>query len=121
MTPVFTIREIRPSTEDRKLRVTAFLQEKGGNGAVEAQLPAREVAALLPREILIGSNMEPSPQIFDVITELLHKLVLGREVRTWEYKGQVYCSFLKWGSVRFLDEAMELSVESGRTDRPREK
>jgi len=109
MKPVYTIREVRASTEDRRLRVTAILQEKEEEFEIEALLPSREVAALLPREIIIGSNREPSLRVFEVINELLARLTVGREVRVWEYGDRTYCSFQKWGGVRFIEET-EMTV-----------
>lgn len=110
MKPVFTVREARPSTENHRLRVNMVLRENREEYEIEAQLPAREVAALLPRELLIGSNNQPSTRVFEVINELLMKLAVGREVRVWEYNDQTYCSFLKWGSVRFVEEDTKLSA-----------
>lgn len=105
MNPLFTIQTISAEIEDGRLHVDAVLQEQRDYFQVDARLPAREVAALLPREIIVGEGRESSSNVLELINELLEKLAAGRTVRVWEYSGQTYCSFLKWGSVRFHEEA----------------
>ncbi len=104
MKPLYTVKEAKSSLEANRLRVIMLLREKEEHFEIEAQLPAREIAAILPREIIVGLNRNPSPRVFEIMNELLSKLAVGRDVRIWEYGDRTYCSFLKWGSVRFLEE-----------------
>lgn len=103
MKPLYTVKEAKSSLEEDRLRVRMLLQEKEEQFEIEAQLPAREIAAILPREIIVGPNRNPSPRVFEIMNELLAKLAVGRDVRVWEYGDRTYCSFLKWGSIRFLE------------------
>lgn len=77
------------------LKVVATVKDSDGL-QTEAYLPARETAALLPREILVGKGESTPSSLFPLLRELLEKLTLGREVRVWEYGGRVYCSFPRW-------------------------
>jgi len=101
MVQVFKVRQISAGIDQGRLCVTAYLQEVPEGPTIEARLPARETAALLPREILLGEERETNPRMLELMDEMLTKFVTGRIVRTWEYSGEMYFSFLKWGTVRF--------------------
>lgn len=77
------------------LKVVVTVKDSDGM-EMEAYLPARETAALLPREILVGKGESTHSSLFPILRELLEKLTLGREVRVWEYGNRVYCSFPRW-------------------------
>ena len=79
-----------------RLRVTA---ESGEN--LEAWLPERELAALLPRSILAGAERQVPPELLSTIEPMLARLVTGRQVRVWRYRDRGYASFLPWRAVRF--------------------
>lgn len=73
----------------------------GGEEVREAQLPARETAALLPREYLESGEHVSQQALLEAADEILRRLVTGRSVRHWEYRGRIYFSFLPWrGSPR---------------------
>ncbi len=80
------------------LVVKAVLREDGRE-VPEARLPARETAALLPREYLAGEAASLPASCIEAADEILAKLIIGRRVRLWEYEGRVYFSFLPWRSV----------------------
>lgn len=101
MTRTYKVREIRSCVDQGKLCITAAIQEMSGGVVLEARLPARETAALLPREIILGDERESSQDILELMDDMLMKLVVGRVVRAWEYSDCTYFSFLKWGAVRF--------------------
>ena len=61
---------IRPILMDKKLKVAAKIETEKW-GIVDAFLPQREIAALLPRSILIGKETKVSRKI-------LHSLLLKR-------------------------------------------
>lgn len=101
MTRTYKVKEIRSGVEEGKLCITADIQEISSGRVLEARLPARETAALLPREIILGDERESSTEILGLMNDMLMKLVTGRVVRAWEYADCTYFSFLKWGGVRF--------------------
>ena len=103
MVRTYKIREIKADIEEGKLSITAAIQDINEGAVVDARLPARETAALLPREIILGSERTASPDLLAIIDDMLARLAVGREVRAWEYSGCTYFGFLKWGSVRFED------------------
>lgn len=101
MVRTYKIRRIKAGIEEGKLCITASIQESVDEAVLDARLPAREMAALLPREIILGDERTATPDILEIIDDMLARLAVGREVRAWEYSGYTYFGFLKWGSVRF--------------------
>jgi hypothetical protein len=89
------IRNIQAHLETGTLRVIAGLEDEQ-NQVFEAVLPARETAALLPREILTAGDFASARDLIPLMNEILERLALGRQVRVWEYEATVYCSFLRW-------------------------
>ncbi|MFO7849303.1 MAG: hypothetical protein R6V67_05020 [Spirochaetia bacterium] len=89
------IHTIETRIEEKTLKVVATLKDSDGV-QTEAYLPARETAALLPREIFVGKGESGSSSLFPLMKELLEKLTLGREVRVWMYEDRLYCSFPRW-------------------------
>ena len=87
-------------TEKRKLSVTAQV-ECEGRKIVDASLPGREKAALIPRSILIGEAKQADEAKLTEIQEILNRLTVGRKVRIWEYQETMYCAFLQWADVTF--------------------
>jgi len=105
MKPLYTVTRINAQIVQQRLYVQASLGQVGGDTEIEAYLPARETAALLPREILIGKGSGAPETILDIMNELLEKLASGRTVKIWEYQGKIYFSFLKWNTLRIGDPA----------------
>jgi hypothetical protein len=94
------VSKVKPVLRDSRLKVIAKV--KTGEGRVrEAYMPEREVAALLPRSILLGESREAPPEILGTIQPILARMTEGRAVRLWEYNGRFFFSFLPWKSVRF--------------------
>jgi hypothetical protein len=87
--------------EDRRLRVVTKVRDEHGRHVV-ARIPDRELAALLPRSILVA-NGHPKPELLATIAAILNRTVLGRRVRVWETRGQRYLAFLSWRGVRFSE------------------
>ncbi len=104
MKPVYTVKQINTEVEQQRIFVTAILLSQEGT-EIKGFLPARETAALLPREIILGEGARASHNIRTVMNELLQKLASGRKVKIWEYQGKIYFSFLKWTTVRIGDFA----------------
>lgn len=100
MKNIYKIRDIRPEILDGKLRVFAGVEEDGG-GLVTAELPQRELSTILPRIILLGDGMTPSPGLYESIKAILTRQLIGRGARLWEYDGKRYLGFPSWRSVKF--------------------
>lgn len=105
MKPVYEIRSIGAEIVQEKLYVRAFLHNSESHQQVVGYLPAREMAALLPREIIIGKGATAPESIVDILNELLSKLAARRQAKIWEYQGTIYFGFLKWNSVRINRDA----------------
>jgi len=110
MVSIFKVRSVKAVVENGKLGVQGKLQELPEGQTVSARLPSREVAALIPREIIIGDEKIVQTQIIDTLDDMLAKLVTGRLVRTWEFSGEIYFNFLKWGSVKFEQPQLTKSM-----------
>jgi len=83
-------------------RLKARLHVTADNGeAYEAYLPDRELAALIPRTVLVGEQTTAPPQLLETIEPILTRLTQTRRVRLWSYQERRYASFLSWRSVRF--------------------
>ncbi len=89
------IQNIQADLTTGTLRVITELEDEQGH-VFEAVLPARETAALLPREILTAGHSASDTDLVPLMNEILERLALGRQVRVWEYEGTAYCSFLRW-------------------------
>ncbi len=94
------VEEARPVLEGEHLKARLRVAMPAGE-RLEAWLPDRELAALLPRSILVGSERRASPELLSTIEPMLGRLALGRQVRVWSYRERSYASFLPWRAVRF--------------------
>ena len=92
--------DLKTAIVDEHIRVTARIKEQTGR-IFSAVLPDRELAALLPRSILLGESSKAPENMLDVIESILCKAVKGRTVRYWEYQNLRYFSFLSWHNVKF--------------------
>jgi hypothetical protein len=96
--------DVRPIVMGEKLRVSARIDTSSG-GPVEAYLPDRETAALLPRTLLVGDQRQAPTRLLGTARPILRRFVVGRRVRLWEHEGVNYFAFLSWRDVRFTDQA----------------
>ena len=104
-----TVLSVHPTLNDTRLRVS--LQVKTQDGQVlEANLPDREVSAVLPRSVLLGSASAASPSLLGTIEPILARMTEGRGVRIWEYKERRFCSFQSWKGVRFVEESTAVNA-----------
>jgi hypothetical protein len=94
------VEEARPVLEGERLKACLRVTAESGE-SLEAWLPDRELAALLPRSILAGTSRQVPPELLSTIEPMLTRLVLGRQVRVWRYRDRGYASFLPWRGVRF--------------------
>ncbi len=87
-----------------RLKVVARVKTEQGE-EYEAFMPDREVAAILPRSILVGEKTRASPMLLGTIQPILNRMAEGRAVRLWKYQERYFFSFQPWKSVRFEEEA----------------
>jgi hypothetical protein len=97
------VEEACPVLEGERLKARLRVAMAAGE-TVEAWLPDRELAALLPRSILVGSERRAPPELLSTIEPMLVRLAAGRQVRVWSYRERSYASFLPWRTVRFTAE-----------------
>jgi len=95
------VEEARPVREGSRLKAQLRVTADSGQ-SLQAWLPDRELAALLPRSLLVGSGCQAPPELLATLEPLLCRQALGRRVRVWDYRDRRYASFLPWRSVRFV-------------------
>jgi hypothetical protein len=99
------IDEIKPVIKNSHLKIIAKVKVRDNN-IINAYLPDREVAAILPRKILIGEDKKVPATFLKTISPIVSKVSCGRQVRLWEYNGLYYFSFLSWRNVIFVSKLM---------------
>jgi hypothetical protein len=105
------VTEVRAEVPAGRLRVTARVRMQDGP-PVEAQMPDREVSALLPRSVLVGSARQAPLSLLSTLQPILVRMTEGREVRAWQYKERWFFSFIAWRGVRFVaDEELAPPAE----------
>ena len=95
------IADIRPVLAGERLRVVARVRTEGW-GVVEAYLPEREVAAFLPRYLLVGDSTRVPRRLLEVLDPMVRRLAGGRRVRLWRFRDLIYFSFPAWRGVVFV-------------------
>jgi len=95
--------DVRATVVAERLKVAARVTGPW-EGAFDAFLPDREVAAFLPRSLLLGGRGEAPRSLLASLTPILRRFTVGREVRVWSYEDARYFSFPSWRSVRFRAE-----------------
>jgi len=99
-----TVTHVRPELNGERLRVVAEVRSDTGE-VREASMPDRELAAILPRSILLGASSRAPLAMLGTIEPILARMTEGRVVRMWKYKERWFFGFLPWKSVRFVSEA----------------
>ncbi len=94
---------VRPQLQGERLKVIVTLKTDEGE-VIEAQMPDREVSALLPRSILLGPGARAPVSLLGTVQPILSRLTEGRRVRIWQYKERWFLSFPGWRGVRFVEE-----------------
>jgi len=98
-----TVTRARPSLNGERLRVVVEVRSDSGE-VREVSLPDREVAAILPRSILLGGSCRAPVAMLGTLEPIVARMTEGRVVRMWQYADRWYCSFLPWKSVRFVPD-----------------
>jgi hypothetical protein len=71
---------------------------------VEAQMPDREVSAILHRSVLLGGTTRAPVSLLDTFRPIIERMSEGRRARLWQYKDRWFLSFQPWRGVRFVEE-----------------
>ena len=98
-----TALKVLPRLNGERLQVSVTLRTDAGE-VMEAQMPDRELAALLPRSVLLGPDSRAPVSLLATVQPILARLTEGRAVRVWQYKERWFLSFPGWRSVRFVEE-----------------
>jgi hypothetical protein len=101
--PIGTIVKARPELQGGRLKVIASVRIDAGE-LLEAQMPDREVSAILPRSILLGATTKAPLSMLDTVRPIVERMSEGRRVRLWLYKERWFLSFQPWRGVRFIDD-----------------
>ena len=100
-----TVTSVRAEIQGARLRVVAVVRPESGE-PLEAQMPDREVSALLPRSVLLGDARTAPLSLLDTLQPILVRMSEGRQVRVWQYKERWFFSFTQWRGVRFVADAI---------------
>jgi hypothetical protein len=95
-----TVSSVHPVLRNERLKVVARVKTENGDEC-EAFMPDREVAAVLPRSILLGGATTAPPALLETFQPILQRMTEGRSVRLWKYGERFFFSFQPWKSVRF--------------------
>jgi hypothetical protein len=111
--PVGTIVKARLALQGQHLKVVASVRMDSGE-VVEAQMPDREVSAILPRSILLGAATRAPLSLLDTVRPIVERMSEGRRARLWLYKERWFLSFQPWRGVRFMDdEPRDSALDAG--------
>jgi hypothetical protein len=100
-----TVVGVRPELAADRLRVVAAVRTESGE-VMQAHMPDREIAAILPRSVLLGNGNKAPLSLLDTVQPILSRMTEGRYVRIWLFKDRWFFSFQPWRGVRFVpDEA----------------
>jgi hypothetical protein len=107
---------VRPELHSQRLKVVASVRMDSGE-VVEAQMPDREVSAILPRSILLGATTRAPLSLLETVRPIVERMSEGRRARLWLYKERWFLSFQPWRGVRFVDDepppARDRAVDAG--------
>jgi len=96
------VTSVHPELREQRLKVAATVKTDSGL-TLEAYMPDREVSAILPRSVLLGSTRTAPLSLLETVSSILSRMTAGRRVRVWQYKERWFFSFQQWKGVRFLD------------------
>jgi hypothetical protein len=106
-----TIIRVKPDLVTDRLKVVATIKSDSGE-IMQAHMPEREISALLPRSILLGTGTRAPLSLLDTVEPILSRMSEGRQVRVWQYKDRWFFSFLPWRNVRFLADTVDEAATS---------
>ncbi len=92
---------IRPAVRRGRLFARVTVQTER-SGYCQARLPERELAALVPRSLLVCGRAEAPRSLLGIVGSLLKRTASGRRVRVHRGPGgERLVTFLPWKYVRF--------------------
>ncbi len=94
--------DVRALVQNAKLKVRAKVRTEEQQ-ELDAFLPDRELAAILPRSVLLGEAKSAPLALLESIAPIVERLAGKRQVRVWEYNGSYYFGFLSWKAVNFVE------------------
>jgi hypothetical protein len=100
----------RPELQAGRLKVLVAVKMETGE-VLEAQMPDREVSAILPRSILLGGTTRAPLSLLDTVRPILERMSEGRRARLWLYKERWFLSFQPWRGVRFENDQPPLAQD----------
>jgi hypothetical protein len=92
--------DVRPKVREERLRVVARIRTEDW-GTVDAYLPDRELAAVLPRAVLLGEKRTVPRKYIKTLSPIIKRVAGGREVQVWRFEDNHYFRFLSWRGIRF--------------------
>lgn len=95
--------KVKLKLKKSRLKIAARIETADGY-KTEAYLPARELAALLPRQVLLGDRKKAHTKLLDTILPIITRLITGRAVRVWQHDGHFYFAFFPWNEIIFEDD-----------------
>jgi hypothetical protein len=101
-----TVLKVRPEVVAERLHAVATVRADTGE-TVEAHMPDREMSALLPRSVLLGTGRMAPLSLLSTVQPILARLTEGRQVRVWQFKERWFFSFQAWRGVRFVADQVE--------------
>jgi len=107
-----TVVRVLAELQAERLKVIATVKAESGE-VVEAHMPEREMSALLPRSILLGSGTTAPLSLLDTVTPILARMTEGRQVRIWQYRERWFFSFPVWRGVRFVSDTVTVEPATG--------
>ncbi len=111
---------IKPTVRKGRLSVRVTVQT-ARTGYCQARLPDRELAALVPRSLLVFDTAEAPLSLLGIVSSLLKRTTVGRKVRLHRGEdGGRLVTFFSWRRVRFLQPGPDTPV-SGMRPPPNEK
>ena len=91
----------RAIIRNERLKIIAKIRDEEGK-LFDALIPEREMAALIPRFVLLGEERKADKRLLETIHPIAKRMAEGRRVRLWDYNGSSYLSFLPWKVVHFF-------------------
>ncbi len=96
---------VKPILKNGRLRARVTVRTEQA-GYCQAHLPERELAALVPRTLLVYNPQDAPLSLLGIISSLLKRTVVGRKVTLHQADGGGrLVTFLSWRTVRFRDPA----------------
>jgi hypothetical protein len=96
---------VRPVLRRGRLCARVTVQTER-SGYCQARLPERELAALVPRSLLVCGRAEAPLSLLGIISSLLKRTASGRRVRVRPGAGgEKLVTFMSWKNVRFQKPA----------------